>query len=84
MRITSKGQVTIPQGVREEAGLMPGTDVEFIVDRGAVKIVKARKRKNAKETAGQRLVARLRGSAQVKMSTEEIMNLLRGPAMDEE
>ena len=29
MRITAKGQVTIPREVRERAGLMPGTDVEF-------------------------------------------------------
>lgn len=33
MRITSKGQVTIPQGVREQAGLLPGTEVEVVVER---------------------------------------------------
>ena len=32
MRITSKGQVTIPQAVRERAGLLPNTEVEFLVD----------------------------------------------------
>jgi bifunctional DNA-binding transcriptional regulator/antitoxin component of YhaV-PrlF toxin-antitoxin module len=35
LRITSKGQVTIPQGIREQtAGLLPHTEVDFIVDRG--------------------------------------------------
>ena len=34
MRITSKGQVTIPQEVREEAGLLPHTEVEFVVEAG--------------------------------------------------
>ena len=34
MRITAKGQVTIPQIVRERAGLMPGTDVEFELENG--------------------------------------------------
>ena len=29
MRITSKGQVTIPQHIREELGLHPNTEVEF-------------------------------------------------------
>jgi AbrB family looped-hinge helix DNA binding protein len=41
MRITSKGQVTIPQSVREEAGLLPETEVEFVVDGDGVRIVKA-------------------------------------------
>jgi AbrB family looped-hinge helix DNA binding protein len=29
MRITSKGQVTIPQAIREQAGLHPLSEVEF-------------------------------------------------------
>ena len=34
MRITTKGQVTIPQAIREELGLLPGTEVTFeSVDR---------------------------------------------------
>ena len=36
MRITSKGQVTIPQAVREKAGLLPHTEVEFHYVRGQV------------------------------------------------
>ena len=40
MRITSKGQVTIPQAVRERTGLMPNTDVEFIVEGDDVRVVK--------------------------------------------
>ena len=35
MRITSKGQVTIPQAIREQLGLHPKTEVEFVVERGA-------------------------------------------------
>ena len=30
VRITSKGQVTIPQGLREQFGLLPNTEVEFV------------------------------------------------------
>ena len=42
MRITSKGQVTIPQDVRDEVGLLPHTEVEFVIERDGVRIVKAR------------------------------------------
>jgi AbrB family looped-hinge helix DNA binding protein len=41
MRITSKGQVTIPQDIRERIGLLPDTEVEFEVVGNAVKIRKA-------------------------------------------
>ena len=36
MRITSKGQVTIPMDIREKLGLLPNTEVEFEIDRDAV------------------------------------------------
>ena len=39
-RLTSKGQVTIPKEVRDELGLAPGDDVEFVVDRGVVRLRK--------------------------------------------
>ena len=76
MRITSKGQVTIPVAIREAAGLLPGTEVDFEVDGGQVRIMRARGSKG--ETRGQEIVRRLRGSATVAMSTDEIMALTRG------
>ena len=42
MRITSKGQVTMPMAIREAAGLLPGTEVEFEVDGDQVRISRAR------------------------------------------
>ena len=41
MRITSKGQVTIPADIRAQAGLLPHTDVDFVLERGGVRIVKS-------------------------------------------
>jgi AbrB family looped-hinge helix DNA binding protein len=76
MRITSKGQVTIPAEIREKAGLLPQTEVEFQFDGKAVKIVRAKSR--AKNSRGARVVAHLRGRGDVKMSTDEIMALTRG------
>ena len=40
MRITSKGQVTIPQEIREQCGLLPHTQVRFLVEDGRVLIEK--------------------------------------------
>jgi len=77
MRITSKGQVTIPQTVREQTGLLPNTDVEFVVDGGDVRIVKTASR--GRPSRGARAVQRLRASGvRVRMTTDEIMALTRG------
>jgi AbrB family looped-hinge helix DNA binding protein len=73
MRITSKGQVTIPQEIRERLGLLPETEVEFEVSGNAVRIRKARNSR----TRGRGIVARMRGRATAGMSTEEIMKLTR-------
>jgi AbrB family looped-hinge helix DNA binding protein len=76
MRITSKGQVTIPAEIREQAGLLPHTEVDFEYDGNCVRIVPATGLRNAGR--GARLVARLRGRGDVKMTTEAIMALTRG------
>jgi AbrB family looped-hinge helix DNA binding protein len=75
MRITSKGQVTIPQAIREQFGLLPSTEVEFVVEGDTVRIVKRKARQG--ESRGERALRHLRGQASVKMSTEEIMALTR-------
>jgi AbrB family looped-hinge helix DNA binding protein len=76
MRITSKGQVTIPAEIREKAGLLPQTEVEFHLDGKSVRIVRARSRKTPGR--GARVVAHLRGRGDVAMSTDAIMALTRG------
>ncbi len=77
MRITSKGQVTIPVEIREKLGLLPNSEVEFEVVGEAVRIRKARKTSGAGRR-GKSLVARLRGRGSVQMSTDEILALTRG------
>lgn len=72
MRVTSKGQVTIPQAIRDELGIHPGAEVEFEIDRGAIRIVRS-----AESRRGERLVDRLRRSGHGRMSTEEILALTR-------
>ena len=73
MRITSKGQVTIPIEIRERLGLLPHTEVRFEVEGNAVRIL--REEKSGRR--GQRLMERMRGRATSRMSTEEIMALTR-------
>lgn len=75
MRITSKGQVTIPQDIREQAGLLPHTEVDFEFDGKHVRIVKARGAGGSGR--GARIVARLRGKGDVTMTTDDIMALTR-------
>lgn len=77
MRITTKGQVTIPHEIREKAGLLPQTEVEFVLERGGVRIVKSRRTR--RPSRGATVVERLRRSAgRVTLSTAEIMALTRG------
>jgi bifunctional DNA-binding transcriptional regulator/antitoxin component of YhaV-PrlF toxin-antitoxin module len=76
MRITSKGQVTIPVAIREKAGLLPHIEVDFEIDGDAVRIVRAKAPRG--ETRGQRAIRLLRGSGTVRMSTDEILALMRG------
>jgi AbrB family looped-hinge helix DNA binding protein len=73
MRITSKGQVTIPVEIREKLGLIPNTEVEFEVIGDAVYLKKAK----VNPTSGKSLVEMMRGKATIKMSTDEIMALTR-------
>jgi len=76
VRITSKGQVTIPQAIREQTGLLPNTEVEFVVDQGDVKIVK--RTSGSRPSRGAIVVRRLRESGdRIRMTTDEIMALTR-------
>jgi AbrB family looped-hinge helix DNA binding protein len=74
MRVTTKGQVTIPLAIREHFNIQAGTEVDFVVDGNVVKLVPGRRA----QARGRRIVDRLRGRASVRMTTDEIMALTRG------
>lgn len=74
MRITSKGQVTIPQAIRERHGLLPDVEVEFVEDGDEVKIVP----RAGSDDRGERVVRALRGTARTGLTTDEIMAMTRG------
>ncbi|SCG51274.1 looped-hinge helix DNA binding domain-containing protein, AbrB family [Micromonospora siamensis] len=78
MRLNSKGQVTIPAALRARYNLHEGDEVDVVEEGGALRIV----RLSGGDTRGQRLVRHMRGRGTAKetqhMSTEELMELLRG------
>ena len=73
MRVTIKGQVTIPQEIREKLGITPAVEIDFIEEKGRIYLVK--RKGQAKKI---HKFSKLRGIANVKMTTDEIMNLTRG------
>jgi AbrB family looped-hinge helix DNA binding protein len=78
VRLNSKGQVTIPAALRAKHGLHEGDEVDVVEDGGVLRIVRARDA----ESRGRRLVRHMRGRGSAAdtadMSTDELMDLLRG------
>jgi AbrB family looped-hinge helix DNA binding protein len=73
MRVTTKGQVTIPQEIREKLNITPAVEIDFIEEKDRIYLVK--RKSQAKNT---HKFSKLRGVATVKMTTDEIMTLTRG------
>ena len=76
MKITSKGQVTIPQRLRERYGLFPESEVSFEPLEDGVLIRPAASR----EADIDRRLARATGAASIPLSTDDIMRITRGEA----
>ena len=74
MKITTKGQVTIPIEVRERLGLLPNTEVEFVVENGHAVLRKLRRSRRR----GGKVVSHLRGRGTIPLTTEAILGLTRG------
>ncbi len=68
MKVGERGQVTIPQALREQLGFLPETEVEFTVQGGALLLVKKERERD---------VAKLYGRKQFGRSTDDLMKLLR-------
>ena len=75
MRVTSKGQVTIPQNIRERFGFLPDTEVEFQIEGNSVRLVKAGRGRGQRR--GANALSRLQGTATVKLTTAEILAMTR-------
>jgi AbrB family looped-hinge helix DNA binding protein len=75
VKLTKKGQVTIPLTLRNKFGLLPATEVAFEeAEEGVlIKPAAASRRRQAESW-----LKRARGSATVKLTTDQIMSLTRG------
>jgi AbrB family looped-hinge helix DNA binding protein len=85
MRVTTKGQVTIPKEIREHLGIVPGSEVEFVREPGGVKLIPI----DGDLTAGERLrrfeqaLKGMAGSLDLQgMTTDEYIDFVRGPRED--
>ncbi|MGH9127872.1 MAG: AbrB/MazE/SpoVT family DNA-binding domain-containing protein [Acidimicrobiales bacterium] len=74
MRLNSKGQVTIPANLRVRHGLHEGDELDVIEEGNALRIVRVAD----SQTRGERLVQGMRGRATTTMSTDQLLELLRG------
>ena len=74
MKVTTKGQVTIPERIRKLAGIFPGSEVEFQFKGGHLHVKKI----GTGPGRGRTLVRKLSGSGTVKMGTDQILALMRG------
>ncbi len=76
--VTTKGQVTIPKPIRDFLGLTPGSQVVFEYGPSGDVVLKPAGRAHPGR-AGRSRFARLRGTGtQRGMTTDQLMNLLRG------
>ena len=79
MTITVKGQITIPQALRERFSLLPGTEVEFVAEADALRL-RPRQRGKRQSTAADAWLAKAAGSATTALTTAQIMVKTRGEA----
>ena len=70
MRVSERGQITIPKEIRDQFGFGANTDVEFLVRAGRVELTRSQKSTNEKIDA-------IYGKKRFKHSTDELMRLLR-------
>lgn len=74
MKVTSKGQVTIPLEIRDKLGIMPNSEVEFVLHHDNRVLLR---KKETQQQRGKLLVEKLRGKSSVSMTTQQIMSLTR-------
>lgn len=85
MRITTKGQVTIPKPVRDAAGITTATELDMSFRDGVIVIEKM----NGQEAIARRRqrefddwLARVKGTGDSGLSADDIMDMTRGPFND--
>jgi AbrB family looped-hinge helix DNA binding protein len=85
MRVTTKGQVTIPKEIRDRLGIGPGSEVEFLSTEDGVRVVAVNENISEEEASRKfsQLLDQMAGTLDLGgMTTHEYMEWLRGPRED--
>jgi AbrB family looped-hinge helix DNA binding protein len=81
MRVTSKGQVTIPRDLRDLAGIEPGSEVVFAMDDGHIIITSKKAVNGSPDRARLKAVLaaldRLEGTGNPGLDADAVMKLTR-------
>lgn len=83
MRVTEKGQVTIPKEIRDRLKIGPGSEVDFIADEKGARLVVVSNGKAESEDDFEAWLKSRSGTFDTGgMTTDEFMEWLRGPRDD--
>ncbi|OHV90042.1 AbrB/MazE/SpoVT family DNA-binding domain-containing protein [Mesorhizobium sp. ORS 3428] len=85
MRVTTKGQVTIPKQIRDHLGIGPGSEVEFVATDEGARIIAVNKNLSEEEVSRKfrEVLDKMEGTLDLGgMTTDEYMEWLRGPRED--
>ena len=74
MKVTTKGNITISKNIRDQLGMLPGTEVEIAVDGNSVRILPSAQ----KISRGAALIQHMTGLGTVEITTDEMLALTRG------
>ncbi|ESW81904.1 AbrB/MazE/SpoVT family DNA-binding domain-containing protein [Mesorhizobium sp. M0644] len=85
MRVTTKGQVTIPKEIRDHLGIGPGSEVEFVPTEDGARVIAVDENMSEEEASRRfsQMLDRMAGTLDLGgMTTDEYMEWLRGPRED--
>lgn len=78
MRMTAKGQVTIPKHVRDRAGIKPGMELAVVYEDGVVQVVRQKKAGATTTEEYEQWLSKVKGTATHGVTTDQIMQATRG------
>jgi AbrB family looped-hinge helix DNA binding protein len=81
MRVTEKGQVTIPLEMREKHGIRPGSEVEFADggNPGEVVIKIKTAARTDRRAAFRAWLDSIEGTADAGLTADQVLDMTRGP-----
>ncbi|MER8730827.1 AbrB/MazE/SpoVT family DNA-binding domain-containing protein [Mesorhizobium sp. M1227] len=85
MRVTTKGQVTIPKEIRDHLGIGPGSEVEFVPTEDGARVIAVDENMSEEEASRRfsQMLGRMAGTLDLgDMTANEYMEWLRGPRED--